>query len=78
MRPLVLAGILCIVVGLIAFAYQGLSHATHARVLDAGPLQVNVLKAHTFPLPPVVGVICLGVGLVLVIVGTRSPARPEL
>jgi hypothetical protein len=60
-------GIVLIVVGLIALAYQGFSYTTTEKVVDLGPLEVNKENTETIPLPPVVGGLALAGGIVLVV-----------
>ena len=76
MKPAGIVGILLIVLGVIALAYQGISYTTreNKKVLDLGPLQVDatVEKQKTIPLPPILGIAALAGGVVLVIVGGRK------
>jgi hypothetical protein len=75
MKPAAIVGILLIVIGVVALAYQGVSYTTHEKknVVDLGPLQVNatVEREKRIPLPPIVGIAALAGGVVLVIVGQR-------
>ena len=61
-----LLGIALVVIGIIAFAYQGISYTSRDNVVDLGPLHVTAEKSHTLPLPPIVGAIALIGGLTLV------------
>jgi len=60
-----LLAIALIVIGIIAFAYQGISYTSHDKVVDLGPLHVTAERSHTLPLPPIVGAIALAGGLAL-------------
>lgn len=71
MKPTVLLGIVLIVLGVIALAYQGITYTTQEKVIDIGPLKATVEKQKTIPLPPVLGAVALAGGIVLVIVGRR-------
>lgn len=72
MRGTVLAiGIILIVLGVIALAYQGITYTTRQKVIDLGPLKASVEKEKTIPLPPVLGGLALAGGIVLVIAGAR-------
>jgi hypothetical protein len=57
------------VVGIAAFAYQGITYTSREKVVDVGPVQVTAEKTRTFPLPPVVGGIALVGGIVLLLIG---------
>ncbi|MDP1992511.1 MAG: hypothetical protein Q8K00_16000 [Syntrophales bacterium] len=67
----VLAAIL-IALGVVAFAYQGISYTTREKVVDIGPIQMTAEKTRTLPLPPVVGGICLVGGIVLLVMGRKN------
>jgi len=53
-------------IGIIAFAYQGITYTTREKVVDLGPLQISADTEKTFPLPPIVG------GIVLLVMGNRK------
>jgi len=72
MKPNMLIGIILIVVGIIAFAYQGITYTTREKVVDLGPIQVSADKTRTLPLPPIVGGIALVGGIVLLVMGSRK------
>lgn len=71
MRPIVLVGIILIIIGIVALAYQGFTYTTREKVVDLGPLKVEAKREKTVPLPPIVGGVAVAAGLVLVIVGSR-------
>jgi hypothetical protein len=62
-------GIILIIVGIIAFAYQGITYTSKKKVVDIGPVQVTANKTNTIPLPPIVGGIALVGGIVLLLIG---------
>jgi uncharacterized membrane protein len=72
MKPLTIVGIVLIVLGVIALAYQGISYTTTEKIVDIGPLKVEAKKEKTIPLPPVLGGVAVAAGVVLLIVGARS------
>ena len=72
MKPATLIGIVLIVVGVLALAYQGITYTTREKVIDLGPLKASVDKEKTIPLPPILGALALAGGVVLVIVGARK------
>jgi hypothetical protein len=71
MKPLALVGVVLIVLGLVALAYQGITYTTKEKVVDIGPLKVEAEKERTIPLPPVVGGVAIVVGLALVVLARR-------
>ena len=72
MKTNMLIGIILIVIGIVAFAYQGITYTTREKVVDLGPIQVTADKTKTLPLPPIVGGIALVGGIVLLVMGSRK------
>lgn len=72
MKSLSIIGLLLIVLGIAAFAYQGITYTTQEKVVDLGPLQMTAEKTRTIPLPPIMGAIALVGGIVLLVIGKRS------
>ena len=72
MKTYTMIGIILIVIGIIAFAYQGISFTTREKVVDLGPIQMTADKTRTIPLPPIVGGIALVGGIVLLVVGRKK------
>jgi hypothetical protein len=66
-----LAGILLIVAGLLALAYQQISYTTREKVLDIGPLEATRESRKTIPLSPLVGGAAVVGGVLLLIVGRK-------
>ncbi len=71
MRPLLVIGVVLIVLGILALAYQGITYTTRDKVIDAGPLHASVEKEHTVPLPPVLGGAAIVAGVVILVVASR-------
>jgi uncharacterized membrane protein len=71
MKPITIIGVLLIALGVVAFAYQGITYTTNEKVVDLGPLKVEAKREKTIPLPPVLGGIALVGGIVLVIAGAH-------
>ena len=63
-----------IILGIIAFAYQGISYRSQDKVVDLGPLHVTAEKTHTLPLPPIVGGMALLGGIALLIFDSKKTA----
>ena len=72
MKTYTLIGIILIVIGIIALAYQGITYTTREKVVDIGSIQVTADKTKTFPLPPIVGGIALVGGIVLLVMGSKK------
>jgi len=74
MKPAALIGVVLIILGALALAYQGITYTTHKKVLDIGPIQATKEEHKTIPLPPVLGGIALVGGIVLMIGAGRKDA----
>ena len=72
MKPLALAGLVFIVLGVLALAYQGISYTSRDTVLDIGPLHATAERQHTVPLSPVLGIIAIIGGAALLFTGKRT------
>jgi uncharacterized membrane protein HdeD (DUF308 family) len=71
MKPLVIVGILLIVLGVFALAYEGITYTRTERVIDLGPLKVDAKREKTIPLPPILGALSLVGGVALLIASKR-------
>ena len=74
MKPIAILGVVLIVFGLAALAYQGITYTTKETVIDIGPLKATADREKTLRLPPVVGIAAVAGGVALVIVGARKRA----
>ena len=71
MKPATLLGIVLIVLGVFALAYQGITYTTREKVVDLGSLKITADKEKTIPMSPLLGALALAGGVVLVVVGVR-------
>ena len=71
MKITMIIGIVLIVLGVVALAYEGITYTTREKVVDIGPLQASVEKKKTIPLSPVLGGAALVGGIVLVLASSR-------
>ncbi len=55
MNPITLVGIVLIVLGIVAFAYQGITYTSRETVIDIGPIKATADTQKTIPLPPHLG-----------------------
>jgi hypothetical protein len=72
MKTYTLIGLVFIIIGIIAFAYQGITFTTREKVVDIGPIHMTADKERTLPLPPIVGGISIVGGVALLIVGKKK------
>ena len=71
MNAAAILGIALIMLGVVAFTYQGITYTTHEKVIDLGSLQGTVDKKETIPLTPLVGGLALVGGIILLIGGVK-------
>ena len=74
MKPAAILGVLLIVVGLAALAYQGFTYKSRETVLNLGPIHATADRDKTVILPPVFGLAAIAGGVVLLIAGGRKAA----
>ena len=72
MKTNTLLGIILIVAGIVAFAYQGITYTIREKVVDLGPMHMTAERTRTLPLPPIVGAIALVGGIVLLVMGSKK------
>jgi UDP-N-acetylmuramyl pentapeptide phosphotransferase/UDP-N-acetylglucosamine-1-phosphate transferase len=72
MKPISWVGILLIVLGVLAFTYQGINYTRQKKVLDVGAVHVTTQTHEQKPLPPIIGGLALVGGIALLVVGARN------
>ena len=72
MKPITVLGLALIVLGIVTFAYQGITYTTHEKIIDIGPIHASADTQKTIPLPPVLGGLALAGGIVLVVIGRKK------
>jgi len=65
-------GIALIVLGIVAFSYQGITYTSREKIIDIGPFQASADTQKTIPLSPLLGGLALVGGIVLVAVGAKK------
>jgi hypothetical protein len=66
-----LVGLLLLVAGLLALAYQGITYTKREKVLDIGPIHATADTEKTIPLPPIIGIAAMTGGVILLVNGAR-------
>jgi hypothetical protein len=71
-NPITLVEIALIVLGIVAFAYKGITYTSRETVIDIGPIHATADTQKTIPLSPLLGGLALVGGIVLVVVGAKK------
>jgi hypothetical protein len=74
MKSTSIAGILLVVLGALALAYQGITYTRRERVIDVGPIHATRDTEKTIPLPPILGGVAILGGIALLVAGARRTA----
>ena len=72
MKPIAWAGIVLVVLGALALAYQGIYYTRQKDVVDLGSIHVTTETQERIPLPPVLGGLALAGGIALLVMGVRK------
>jgi hypothetical protein len=72
MKPVAVLGIVVIVLGILAFGYQGVLWVTgHEQVAKIGPVEIQKEKSYPVPLAPILGGVGVLAGLALLAAGLK-------
>jgi len=74
MKTTSIIGIILIVLGGLALAYQGITFIEKEEIVDIGPIELNTEHEETIPLPPILGIIAIAGGIGMLIYGSRKGA----
>jgi uncharacterized membrane protein len=72
MKRVVWVGILLIVLGGLALAYQGFTYTHQEKVLDVGPIHATAEKHDRVSIPPIFGGLALAGGIALIVFGAKK------
>ena len=72
MKAQTLIGIVLIAIGIVSFAYQGITYTTKEKVIEIGSVEVTAEKNKTIPLPPILGAAALIGGVILLIIERKK------
>ena len=71
MKTTTVAGVILVVIGIIALIYGGISYTTEEKVLDLGAARSDGRAPRDDPAAPVLGGLSLAGGIILLIMGAR-------
>lgn len=71
MKPTTIAGIVLVVLGALALAYQGFNYTHREKIIDVGPIHATADRQKYVAIPPILGGLALVGGIVLLVIGGR-------
>jgi hypothetical protein len=74
MNRTAIVGVVLLLLGVAALAYQGFTYTSRETVVDIGPVHATADHQKTVPIPPVLGLAAVAGGVALLVVGMRKPA----
>lgn len=72
MKPITWAGIVLVVLGALALAYQGINYTRQKDVVNLGSIHVTTETQERIPVPPVLGGLAVAGGIALLVIGARK------
>jgi len=72
MKPLAVAGLLLIVVGIAGLTLGRFSYTTEKKVIDLGPITASVDEKHNIDIPDIAGIGAILVGGLLLSLGRKN------
>ena len=68
------AGIVLVVLGVLALVFGGIRYSREKTVVDLGPIKATTTEHHTLPISPIAGTIAIVGGLLLLVTPGRRLA----
>jgi uncharacterized membrane protein YidH (DUF202 family) len=72
MKTITIIGIVLIILGALALAYQGFSYTKTEKIIDLGPIEATTQRKERVPIPPIAGGAAVAAGVILVIAGSKQ------
>ncbi len=72
MKPIIWIGILLVVLGGLALAFQGFTYTHQEKVLDLGSIHATREDHERISIPPILGGLALVGGIALLVVGSKK------
>jgi len=74
MKGLIIFGVVLILLGLLALAFDGVPISSKTESLNIGPIETTIKEERRLPMPPVFSFGHIGPGITLVVLGVRRPS----
>ena len=66
------AGLILVILGILALVYQGITYTHDKQVLKVGPISAHEQETQTVPIPPILGVVAILGGGAMFIYGSKN------
>lgn len=66
------AGLVLVILGILALVYQGFTYTHERQVLKVGPISAQKKETQTVPIPPILGVVAILGGAGLLVYGSKN------
>jgi uncharacterized membrane protein HdeD (DUF308 family) len=76
MKVVTIAGVILVILGILALIFQGITYTKEKQILNIGPFKAKAQETKTIPIPPLVGGLVLAAGVALLITAARGRGRP--
>jgi hypothetical protein len=74
MKPLIVAGIVLLLIGVVSLGYQGFTYTTRETIVDIGPIHATADREKTVALPRGIGIVAVIAGAAMLFTGARKRA----
>jgi len=75
MKPLAIAGLVLIGLGIAGLVFGQFSYTTEKTVIDVGPITASVDEKHSVDVPEMAGIAAILAGALLIYLGNRPVGR---
>jgi hypothetical protein len=72
MKPVSWVGIVLVILGALALAYQGVNYTRRKDVVNLGSIHVTTETRERIPVPPALGGLLFAGGIALLVMGSRK------
>jgi hypothetical protein len=66
-----LGGVILVALGALALLYGGFRYTMLDRVVDVGPVKIDVERSHSVPIAPLAGLLVLAAGATMLVVARQ-------
>jgi hypothetical protein len=72
MKTTIIAGIVLVLLGIVALSYSRITYTSKEKIVEIGPFEATAEKEKSIPLSPVLGGVSLVAGVGLIAIGYQK------